>query len=480
MFKKIVSNLPFNPSLVGQLSFYLKRLQQEAFIRQMGVFIMSLALVVQVFAVISPPESTMAQSENDLIVGGIRSKQDANQVCQKNIRNYKTILSHYGISCNDLLQTTDVTLKSTDYSRNLYSMGHLRYGKAGETQVNIGGETFWLRYLWSWDSGAYSTYKALKGTTKDGLTFFVLYNCGNLVFIGLPTPPKKCKWNPNLLASDPKCFEPCPVDGKEHLPKNSPKCFEPCKWNTSIPSSHPKCFKPCHVKGKEHIPKNSADCYIPCRYDDSIKSSDPNCKPCEESQTRTNKTACVEHSKSAANITQGFDDANGTTAKPKDIIVYELRATNKGKAVIEKYEIQENISDILDYATITSLNGANKDERGVISWPAIRLEAGETITKKFEVKIKNPLPNTPTSTSDPGHFDMEMVNVYGNTVTIKLPPSIVKRTEIVTKTLPNTGPGTSISIIFGLVAFISYFYARSRQLATEVELVKQDYAEGGI
>lgn len=444
MFKKLISNLPFNPSLIGQVSFYAKRLRKESTMRRTGLILLSLALAVQVFAVTSPPQPTLARSNNDLIVGGFTTKDEGVGYCKQNTRNYKTILAYYGISCEDMAKASTTTIKSTDHNKRLYSMGHIAYGKAGETPVNIpGAGTLYLRYLWSWDSHGASSYKALKGTTASGQAFYILYDCGNLTFIGLPTPPKRCAWNAELPADDVKCIEPCPVLSKTSLPKNSAKCF------------------------------------VPCKYDSSISESSSACKPCEESQTKTDLTACLEFSKSASNVTQKITSANGTTAKPGDTIQYTLRTHNKGKTTIKQYSVNENISDILDYADIVSLNGGTKNDDHIVTWPAKDIGAGESLIQTFTVRIKNPLPNTPVSSSDPGHYDNTMTNVYGNTITIKLPPSVIKTTEVVTTTLPNTGPGASLAIAFSITALAAYLFARTRLMTKELDIVRSDFASTG-
>jgi len=71
MFKKIVSNLSFSPALIGQLSFYAKRLKNEEVTRRTAVVFMILAIIVQSMAVFQPPESANASSANDLITGGL-------------------------------------------------------------------------------------------------------------------------------------------------------------------------------------------------------------------------------------------------------------------------------------------------------------------------------------------------------------------------------------------------------------------------
>jgi hypothetical protein len=62
MFRKLVSSLPFSPALVGQLGFYARRLSKEQATRRLGLIFTVLALVVQSFALLSPPEPTYAVS----------------------------------------------------------------------------------------------------------------------------------------------------------------------------------------------------------------------------------------------------------------------------------------------------------------------------------------------------------------------------------------------------------------------------------
>jgi hypothetical protein len=65
MFRRIVSNLPFSPALVGQLGFYAKRLHKEEVTRQLGLIFLVLALLVQSLSIFQPPESANASGLND-------------------------------------------------------------------------------------------------------------------------------------------------------------------------------------------------------------------------------------------------------------------------------------------------------------------------------------------------------------------------------------------------------------------------------
>lgn len=427
MFKKLLSNLPFNPSLIGQVSFYAKRVRREAVVRRAGLIILALAVALQTFAIISPPQASLANSNNDLVVGGFNSPSEAASYCQQNVRGYQTILAYYSISCDNVAAGTETTLKSNAFNGQLYSMGYIAYGKAGETPINIPGVgTVYMRYLSAWDQGSTKNYRALKITNTAGTTYYLLYSCGNLVSIGLPPAPK---------------------------PPEEPKG---CENGSTLPG-----------------------CAQPCEYNSLIATTNSKCKPCTAAQTRTDLTACLLYNKTVSNLTQSLQDANNTIAKPGDTLRYTLTTKNEGKTAINDYVITENISDVLDYATVITLNDGTLDEKSVLSWPAANIAAGATVTKIFDVTIKDPIPETPISSSDPGHFDLAITNVYGNTTTVKLPASVLKTTEVAITKLPNTGPGTTISLSFIMIAFIGYFFARSRLIAKELDIVKSDFGGNG-
>lgn len=134
---------------------------------------------------------------------------------------------------------------------------------------------------------------------------------------------------------------------------------------------------------------------------------------------------------------------------------------------MKDFVFQENLSDVMDYADPTDLHSGNLDNNDVVTWPKQDIKAGETASVQITVKVKNPVPQTPVSASDPSHFDLIMTNVYGNTININLPGSTPKTIEAAGATLPNTGPGSSL-IVGGLILMVGgYFYSRSRLLAKE-------------
>lgn len=81
MINKLLANLPFNPSMLEDVSFYAKRLRRESFLRKIGLAFIILSLVVQIFAAAVPPEKSLAQSSNnDVVIGGVANIGRMNKV----------------------------------------------------------------------------------------------------------------------------------------------------------------------------------------------------------------------------------------------------------------------------------------------------------------------------------------------------------------------------------------------------------------
>mgnify|MGYP000505613334 CR=1 FL=1 len=459
MFNKLLSNLPFNPSLIGQVSFYSKRLHQETSVRRLGFILVILTMALQLFAVLAPAQPSLARDGNDVVPGGFQSKDQAVQLCRSNASDFGTILKHFGITCDNLAGGQVQTIRSTDANDQLFSMGHQAQGpknlKTGRLtdevpvvikDLPIEHSTYYMRRLSSWDSGAYSTYKALSVGNIFGVHYYILFSCGNPVQTGKPTSPPP---------------PATPVPPKPALPKPTPI---PTPAKPTPPETPDVCPL---IPGKQ------------------TKKSE--CLPCDKAQNDTDVGSCLVLGKKAKNTTQGIANANDTTANPGDTIIYTLSVKNTG-SVDAKFIVQENMSDVAEYADITSTHGATKSVDNVLTWSAQTVAAGNTITKQITVKVKDPVPQTPapcanaTVTPCPHtqSFDLIMTNVYSNTVSIRVKPPLAKTVETVTNTtLPNTGPGTSLAIGFAGVVTVGYFFARSRLLAKELDIVRSEYTTSG-
>lgn len=199
MFRKLVSGLPFSPALVSSLGFYARRLKKEEATRRLGLIFTALALVVQSFAVFSPPEPANAASSNDIIYGGVETLEQVLAIYDNPTKDFKKILSYNGITRAELAAAKDTTLNSQEYGKG--DNAWISWGRnsrfspeLGEVKHNIDGTIVYSRPLWrfdttDWTSVHGSTYEAFRGTSKNLGVFAIMKDCGNLAATKLPTPP---------------------------------------------------------------------------------------------------------------------------------------------------------------------------------------------------------------------------------------------------------------------------------------------------
>jgi uncharacterized repeat protein (TIGR01451 family) len=468
MFEKFLSLVPYNPGMLHQLAFYGRRMREEASIRRLGMGFIVLAFIVQSVAVIHPPASAAVCKPNSMIECGFNSISEARQACISDKQGYMQFLHYYGISCSAFDTATEKTIHTN--GQNYFSVGRDLSPTRDHPVSNIpeNGTVYW-RDLSVWGgqsctdgSGGHDCWKTMSLKDQDGKTFYIIFDCGNLVSVGIP--PKNQLVTESATPFTPSTTPaPIPAPTPVAVPGPTPAAPTPtppapCPYNSQIPASSPMCFKPCPYNG-------------------SIPDTDTACKPCDKSSSQTDSAACVSVRKTATNLTQNIIDANNTTANAGDVITYTLYAQNTGKAVIQDFVFQENLSDVLDYADLADAHGGTLvASDGVIAWPARNLAPNETASVQVSVKVKNPIPQTPAAANDPSGFDMIMTNVYGNAINIKLPPSPAKQVETVAATLPNTGPGTTLFVGAAIVILAGYFYSRANLLARESDIAVKESA----
>lgn len=170
----------------------------------------------------------------------------------------------------------------------------------------------------------------------------------------------------------------------------------------------------------------------------------------------------IEKGKSAFNNTQSIN-ATSKKALAGDVITYTLVTGNIGNDVAYDVVIEDDISDILEYADVTDTKGGKVDNK-VISWDPVDITAGGSVKKEFTVKVKDPIP---TDKQDGKSYDLEMENEYGDIVVIKigipLKPAILGAQ--VTKL---AAAGGNMIIILGLTVFMFissvYLFFREKML----------------
>ncbi len=183
MFRKLVSNLPFSPSLINQLGFYSVRLKKEQFTRKLGLIFTALAIVVQTLTFLAPAQATLAASGNDIIYNGngktksgiIQAYNDGRD--QLGRADIQAIFNHYGINQAALNSGRVVSIKST-VANNYWSIGRApRGGQEVAVQINNGPRVY-SRTLHGW--AVNKNWDALEVNTAQG-TRWILLECGNIV-----------------------------------------------------------------------------------------------------------------------------------------------------------------------------------------------------------------------------------------------------------------------------------------------------------
>ncbi len=192
MFRKIISNLPFHPGLSHQLTFYARRLHQEESMRRLGAIFTVLALGVQMLMILSPAQTSLATSTNDIVYGATTKQQIVSAISSGQDTygraDIRQIYDYYGITLSDVQASQSTQVRSRE--RNYITTG--RGDSPGvDTPVQIPGTgtTIYERSLNVWDIKNYENYyPAITGVaTGNGLLkgqrfWILLKGCGNITF----------------------------------------------------------------------------------------------------------------------------------------------------------------------------------------------------------------------------------------------------------------------------------------------------------
>lgn len=150
-------------------------------------------------------------------------------------------------------------------------------------------------------------------------------------------------------------------------------------------------------------------------------------------------------SKKAWNDTKNVD-ATSTNAAREDFITYTLTVTNTGNSDAANFVITDDLSGVLPYADFVDNGQGGTLSGNVITFPAVTVPAGGTVTKTFRVRVKYSLSNSLT---------YQLRNTYGNTVLINVGSVLGASTFVA----PVTGATGQAAVSFAglLVAgFVAY------------------------
>lgn len=192
----------------------------------------------------------------------------------------------------------------------------------------------------------------------------------------------------------------------------------------------------------------------------------------ETSSTVCNTTTLIKLNKDAKYVNRN-ENPQQSPAEAGDEIEYTLTTTNQASTVASAYVVTEDLTDVLMYADVIDNGGGTLTDTKLI-WPAKDIPAGGSITNKFKVKVKDPIPNNEPTNTNPTGYDYNMYNIYGNEVNIKINKPLIQKVVDVATSLPETGAAQYALVVLFLGMSV-YFFVRNRQLTSELAAATVEY-----
>jgi len=117
------------------------------------------------------------------------------------------------------------------------------------------------------------------------------------------------------------------------------------------------------------------------------------------------------------------------------VLTYTLTATERGgAAAYPSFTFQDDVTDILEYTAIGNISDGGARSGGLITWPAVSIPAGQTLTRTFTATI------IPFATWPQGYgYDRTLANEFhGDVVQAALPGTMPEVDNYVQKSVSST------------------------------------------
>lgn len=179
---------------------------------------------------------------------------------------------------------------------------------------------------------------------------------------------------------------------------------------------------------------------------------------------------------SAINLSQGTTIGSDKSAvQPLDKLSYTLKQSNP-RSVSVTAEFDVRIADLLEYATLIDGGGAAYDEKsGTLNWPRVQLAPGKSEERTFVLQVVSALPATATGQSNPASYDCKLSIAFGNQLDTPVDCPPIKAAEGILMYLPPTDTGTNIAFGLVVLAIVTFFYIRTRQLKREIRVIRHNF-----
>lgn len=542
MFNKLLSNLPYNPSAIEDLSFYMRRLKKEKSVRRVGFVLVAMSMLVQIIAASVPPQKSMAASSNDIIRGGVNSRSDILSAWDRSGSDLPAIYGKFGVTRADIASLPskpNVTIRSN--AHDFWSIGRNSLSgysgisegyKDSEVRLRSGGSTFYMRKLNAWGVASYPAFKGRVQST--GKQFWIIADCGNFTQLGKETPAKPKlevhkslvggKWTvapgetisyrvqyrnaqDDSLAENVELKDDIDAGYIEKLSPNIPMTGAGImvKKVGNLASSDNSRIFDLTVRVKPNIANGTKICNI-ATLSASNATSDtsgkicvtvvtPNTPPppppptCPDGSPMPPSKICHTDppppgsTKTVTNVTQNLsgNQALQSVVHGGDVIEYNLVTSNNSSTPMKGHEIADYVGDVLEYA---DLDTAFLASQGGTYNPTTNqvIWSNQTIPAngQLDKKFRVTMKNPIPGTNSPTPASTSFDCKISNKYGDELSLNVECPMMKTVEELPNTGPGTTIGIAFTVTTISGYFLARSSLLSKELGIVKKEYTTAGV
>lgn len=214
MFRKLISDVTFSSSLIGELGKYAQRLKREELLRQISVWLTLGAAIVTTIVFLFPPASSNTAHPNDLLRGGVSSRQELLERYNNNDSDIKSIFTALGISHGDLLDSEEQTISLSDarYLSGRVTGEHSQVGEYSYNYTKKNGTigTIYLAPTSSLRLPSQQPLSAVTGVSETLGTFAILLSSGN---VALPEAPQATSTttNPPCTIESPQSTCQAPI-----------------------------------------------------------------------------------------------------------------------------------------------------------------------------------------------------------------------------------------------------------------------------
>lgn len=179
------------------------------------------------------------------------------------------------------------------------------------------------------------------------------------------------------------------------------------------------------------------------------------------------------------NITQSTP-AEQVTARPFDKIRYTVTRQNNSEQTVNS-PIQIQLRDVLEYAILVDAGGGLLDSQtNELSWPPSTVEPGKSEQRIYVVQIASTISATSKGSSNANSYDCVLSTSFGTTNRVAVDCPTLKGLESIIGQLPPTAIGLNIVFITLFLGVTTFFYLKTRQLKTEIRLIRHSVNTGTV